>query len=122
MKQRLIQRIINRLLKWSFKIHPKATQEEYLQKTDEVIQGLYSTYNPMFDSTQFDRDIFKILFNVKYRNSESTEVPSELLNRFYEQAKEGKHTFLRHPFFRLLRVNKDREVKKLLHILDRNTK
>lgn len=122
MKNKFIKGLINRLLKWSIKVDPEGSQRSYLKKTEEVITGLYSTYNPMLDGNKFDKDMFKILFNIKYYNPESVVIPYEQLNSFYELAKEGNNSFLRQPFFRLLRTNKDKEVKKLLHILDRNSR
>ena len=118
MKNKFIKWILN----WAIRVGPEESQEAYLKKAEEIITGLYSTYNPAFDGNKFDKDMFKILFNIKYYDPESVVIPYEKLNSFYEFAKEGNNSFLRNPFFRLLRVNKDREVKKLLHILDRNTK
>lgn len=122
MKNKFMCGLINRLLKWSIRKYPEESQRVYLKKTEVVLKGLYSTYNPTFDGQQFDRDIFKILFNIKYHDPDSAVIPYEQLNSFYELAKEGNNSFLRQPFFRLLRINKDKEVKKLLHILDRNSK
>lgn len=122
MKSKIIKKLLIRLLDWVIKLDPEESQEVCLKKAEEIITRLYSTYTPMLEGNKFDRDIFKILFNAKYYDPNDPISPYEKLSIFYTAAKEGHNSFLRHDFFRLLRTNKDKEVKKLLHILDRNTK
>ena len=120
MKNKFIKWILN----WAIRVGPEESQEAYLKKTKKIIAELYSTYNPAFDGNKFDRDMAEVLFDIKYSYFEEGSIirPYEHLTNFYTMAKEGNNSFLRASFFRVLRLNKDREVKKLLHILDRNTK
>lgn len=116
MKKRIIVYLLDKLL-------PETIDDELrvplLNKANTILTALYGSYMFYGTNTEFDRDLFNITFNIKYHGAVGTMQPSVLLTSFYKKAKEGDKSFMSDPFFRLLRTNKDREVRKLTNIIER---
>lgn len=122
MKNRIARVLANLLLKILPKLSITETRRVYLEMTRKAALSLHETYDPIFSAGEFDRDMFKILFNIKYHDPTGLFIAHARLEEFYKLAKDGNPSFMKDPFFRKLRKNKDKEVRKILHVLDRNMK
>jgi len=114
------------LLKVLLKIVLKSMKKENVQKTyiaqlEYIAEQLFGSYDYLDSPGKLDKELFIIGFNIKYRSSIENGNPYDKLNSFYAKARNGDRSFIRDPFYRLMRVNRDRETKKLKYILDRNT-
>lgn len=107
-----------RIIKWLLgKLDPDGhfTEEQLLVKLKVILDTMSPSY---FSSAEFEKDIYKTLFNSYYRDF--TDDPFGDLERFKAKADKGDNTFKSDPFFRILRQRNDKQVRNLNYRLKRN--
>lgn len=91
-------------------------KDTLLNKVGELIEKLA----PLYLDNSLEKDIYKMIFDSTYKNEVEGQTPYSLLNTFYEKANKGDNSFMRDPFYRFLRRNKDKQVRNLKYRLKRN--
>ena len=111
MKDRIIIWALNKLLN----LVEGETVEEHIRA--QLKQLIFKLYEISLTPYLLDREIIAMSFNAKYTDAAKdlgiNEEPSIILTRYYQTANKGDGSFMKEPFYRLLRQSKDSEIRKL---------
>lgn len=111
--------MIKKIISWFNK------SEQGLETSSKHKEALYKIlielYKFPLSVKELDREISAIVFNAKYHaySDSQQRLPSDILSGYYQKARKGDESFLRDPFYRLLRTSKDIEAHKLVLNLKR---
>lgn len=112
MKQKIVKWLLNKVYSGV-----SIDKDDLLDKIGELLNKLA----PLYIDNSLEKDVYKRIFNSSYRNEvEKGKVPYDILDSFYEKANKGDNSFMRDPFYRTLRRNRDKQIRNLKYRLKRN--